>query len=165
MRDTLTLSEHLLGIAIFTAPVQWMTGNAVLVYNLAHLASTVLAGFGTYVLTRSLWGRRDAAWLGALAYLRMRHSYGLHRTAGEMTMYSAVAGDYLRIPSGLWVWTGHLPVGEAGRGLYPGVIVTVLAVIGILSGLKSTAAAGESRRRDGGGTSRSTPPSPAWVSG
>jgi len=261
MRDTLTLSEHFLGIAIFTAPIQWMTGSAVLVYNLAYLASSVLAGFGTYVLTRSLWGRRDAAWLGALAfacaphramhvshlqvlvsgwmplalwglhryfttwsrralalfvlafvvqalsngyfmfffgvtvagvgaaelfrflrvrvtcvdrhlpspgrvlldlgvaaagigvalapvvlaYLRTRRSYGLHRTVGEMAMYSAVAGDYLRIPSGLWVWTGHLHVGEAERGLYPGVIVTVLAVIGVLSALKGVTTAGEGR--------------------
>jgi hypothetical protein len=261
MRNTLALSEHLLGIAIFTAPIQWMTGNAVLVYNVALLASTVLAGVGAYLLTRSLWGRRDAAWVGALAfacaphramhashlqvlvsgwmpialwglhryfttwsrralavfalafvaqawsnlyymlflgvtiagvgaaelgrYLRARWTQvkgslpaagrvlldigvaaagigvalapiglayqralvgrGLHRNVGEMANCSAVAFDYLRIPPSLWLWTGHLRFGEAERGLYPGVIVMVLAVIGMLSGLRGVASAGEGR--------------------
>src|SRR3954469_24433475 len=31
---TLAFSDHLLGIAIFTAPVQWITRNAVLTYNI-----------------------------------------------------------------------------------------------------------------------------------
>ena len=44
--DTLAWSEHLIGIALFTAPVQWLTGQPVLVYNLALLESVVLAGAG-----------------------------------------------------------------------------------------------------------------------
>jgi hypothetical protein len=67
-RDTLAYSEHLLGIAIFTAPVQWLTGNPVLAYNVAHLGSYVLAGVGMYLLARSLWGRADAAWVAAIAF-------------------------------------------------------------------------------------------------
>ena len=35
--DTVAYSEHLLGIAVFTAPLQWFTGNAVLVLNVATL--------------------------------------------------------------------------------------------------------------------------------
>ncbi len=42
-----------------------MSGNGVPVYILAYLGSTVLAGVGVYLLTRSPWGRRDAAWLGS----------------------------------------------------------------------------------------------------
>src|SRR5262249_45954463 len=38
-RHTLLYSDHLLGIAIFTAPLQWLTRNAVLVYNTAFIAS------------------------------------------------------------------------------------------------------------------------------
>src|SRR5512136_82284 len=37
--DTLAFSDHLLGVALFTAPVQWLTGNAVLAYNLAFMAT------------------------------------------------------------------------------------------------------------------------------
>jgi hypothetical protein len=294
MKDTLALSEHLLGVAIFTAPIQWITGNAVLAYNLAHLASYVLAGVGMYVLARSLWGRSDAAWVGALAfafathkamhvshlqmlmsgwmpiglwglhryfevgsrraltvfvagfaltalsngyflyffavpvmvvaashliqpivlrrsggprhllwasshrmkqvfrhprgsggpvldsrlrgndgiavtarglgglrrsfssrpwwrvmaelaiaavsilviltpvaaaYLRVRHTYGFHRSINEMVHYSARAGDYLTIPPTLWIWSGHLREGAAERTLFPGLTVVLLAAV------------------------------------
>jgi hypothetical protein len=67
-RHTLAYSEHMLGVAVFTAPLQWLTRNPVLVYNVAFLGSYVLAGVGAYVLTRSLWGRRDAAVLAGLAF-------------------------------------------------------------------------------------------------
>ena len=67
-RDTLALSEHLLGVAIFTSPVVWVTRNPILAHNLAFFASYVLAGLGMYLLARSLWGRRDAACLAALAF-------------------------------------------------------------------------------------------------
>jgi hypothetical protein len=68
LHDTLAYSEHLMGLAIFTAPLQWLTGNPVLVYNLAYLGSIALAGTGMYLLARALVGRRDAAWIGALAF-------------------------------------------------------------------------------------------------
>ena len=65
---TLAYSDHLIGLAIFTAPVQWLTANPVLTYNLAFIASFVHAGAGMYLLARALTGRRDAAALAALAY-------------------------------------------------------------------------------------------------
>src|SRR5262249_35354579 len=58
----------LLGIAIFTSPIQWLTRNAVLVYNVAFIASYVLAGAGMYVLVRELTGRRDAAAIAGVIY-------------------------------------------------------------------------------------------------
>ena len=66
--DTFAYSEHLLGIALFVAPVYWLTGNAVLMYNVALLASFVLAGGGMYLLVKSLTGRRDVAIVMALAF-------------------------------------------------------------------------------------------------
>ena len=45
-----------------------MTRNPVLVYNVAFLGSYVLTGAGMYLLTRSLWGRKDAAILAGLAF-------------------------------------------------------------------------------------------------
>ena len=65
---TLAYSEHLLGIAIFTAPIQWLTGNAVAAYNAAFLGSFVLAGGGMYLLVRSLTGSRVAALAGGMAF-------------------------------------------------------------------------------------------------
>src|SRR5216110_1345108 len=65
---TLAYSEHMLGVAIFTAPIEWLVGNAVLTYNVAYIGSYVLVGFGMFLLTRALWGRTDAAMLAGLAF-------------------------------------------------------------------------------------------------
>ena len=67
--DTLAYSEHLLGIAVPLAPIYWLTGNAVLLYNVALIGSFALAGIGMYLLARDLTGRRDAAILAALAFM------------------------------------------------------------------------------------------------
>ncbi|MCU1384178.1 MAG: hypothetical protein JWL71_2875 [Acidobacteria bacterium] len=65
---TLAYTETVLGVALFTAPLQWLTANPILVYNVAFIAAFVQAGAGMYVLARALTGRRDAALLAALAY-------------------------------------------------------------------------------------------------
>jgi hypothetical protein len=242
LKDTLALSEHMLGISVFTAPVVWLTGNPVLAQNLAFLGSYVLAGVGMYMLAESLWGRKDAAFLAALAfafaphrlmhvphlqvlmsgwmpvslwglhryfgtgsrralavfagafavlalsngyflyffsipvalvvicelarsaagdasrrartpwrtmaelavaaaailaaiapaalaYTRVRQAFGFHRAVHEMAAYSATWSDYLRIPSGLWVWSGILDVGAGERMLFPGLAIVALTVI------------------------------------
>ena len=67
--DTQAYSEHLLGIAVTLAPIYWLTGNAVLVYNVALIGSFALAGIGMYLLARDLTGRRDAAVVAALAFM------------------------------------------------------------------------------------------------
>ena len=54
---TLMYSDHLLGIAFFTAPVQWLTGNPVLTYNVAFIASWVLSAGGMLSPDRSPAGR------------------------------------------------------------------------------------------------------------
>ena len=59
--NALAYSEHLLGIALFTAPVQWLTGNPLVAYNAAFIGSSVLAGTGMYLLAGSLTGDRWAA--------------------------------------------------------------------------------------------------------
>lgn len=243
LQDTLALSEHLLGIAFFTAPLQWLTRNPVLVYNAAFLGSYVLAATGMYFLARVLWKRRDAAVIAALAfafapyrvmhaphlqvlmsgwmpislwglhtyfetgsrralaasvaafvilglsngyflyffalpivavvvaeltrrvtsdpgrqaslvrsalelgvaaivgaiafvpiaaaYLRVQSTLGLHRSMGELRDFSAVAADYLTIPSSLLLWVGRLASGLPERCLFPGVFILGLAVVGL----------------------------------
>ena len=67
--NALGFSENLLGIAVFTAPLQWLTGDPVVVYNLAYIASYVLAGAGMYLLARSLTGSRLAAGVAGLLFV------------------------------------------------------------------------------------------------
>ena len=66
--DTVAYSEHLLGIALFTAPIQWLTGNAVLSYNAAFVGVTALAAGGAWLLARDVCGRGDAAVVAATAF-------------------------------------------------------------------------------------------------
>ncbi len=47
-RHTLAYAEPLLGVALFTTPIEWVSGNPVLVYNVAYIGSYVLAGFGMF---------------------------------------------------------------------------------------------------------------------
>jgi hypothetical protein len=59
--DTLAYSEHLFGVALFVAPVYWLTGDAILTYNVAFLAGYAFAGLAMFLLVRELTGRSDAA--------------------------------------------------------------------------------------------------------
>ncbi|HEX3646364.1 MAG TPA: hypothetical protein VHT95_12205 [Vicinamibacterales bacterium] len=67
-RHTMAFSEHMLGIAVFVAPIVWLTGNPILGYGVAFLLTYVLAGCGMYLLARALTGRRDAAFLAGLMF-------------------------------------------------------------------------------------------------
>lgn len=66
--NTLAYSEHLLGITLLVAPVQWLSGNPLLTYNVAFLLSYVLAGSGMYLLVRSLTGRPAAGVVAGTAF-------------------------------------------------------------------------------------------------
>jgi hypothetical protein len=65
---TLAFSEHLLGIAVFVAPIVWTTGNPLIAYNAAFILSFALAAVGMFLLARELTGRSDAAWIAALIF-------------------------------------------------------------------------------------------------
>jgi hypothetical protein len=93
-RYTLAYSEHLLGIAVFVAPLIWATGNPIAAYNVALLLSYVLAGSGMYLLARALTGRRDAAFLAGMAF-----AFGPPRAA-QLTHLQVLASGWM--PIALW---------------------------------------------------------------
>jgi hypothetical protein len=65
---TLAFSENLIGSAIFSAPLWWLTGNAVLAMNAAALLSVVLCGLGAYVLARQIGLSKGAALVAGLVF-------------------------------------------------------------------------------------------------
>jgi len=67
-RNTLAYSEHLTGIALFTTPVILLTRNPVFAYNLAFLASFVLAGYGMFLLVHRLSGSYIAGIAAGIVY-------------------------------------------------------------------------------------------------
>jgi hypothetical protein len=66
--NTLAFSENLLGLAVFVAPITWVTGNPVLAYTVGFTASFVLAGVGMYALLATLSGSAICACVGAVYY-------------------------------------------------------------------------------------------------
>jgi len=52
--QTLAFSEHFIGQTVLVLPVYWLTRNLILCYNVAFLATFVLSGVGTFLLTRSI---------------------------------------------------------------------------------------------------------------
>ncbi|MEO5897306.1 MAG: hypothetical protein ABIS06_16575 [Vicinamibacterales bacterium] len=62
------LSEHLLGISVFTAPLQRAGLNAVGCYNVALILSYWLSGFFGFLLARRLTGSSAAGLVAGVAY-------------------------------------------------------------------------------------------------
>jgi len=78
-RSSLTFADHLLPEALLVAPVNWLTGNAVLAYNLGVLAALTLSALSLFLLTRHLTGSAAAAFLAGLAYAF--NAFTLHELA------------------------------------------------------------------------------------
>ncbi|MEX1129095.1 MAG: hypothetical protein WEB50_11060 [Vicinamibacterales bacterium] len=64
MAGAFALSEHLAGVALFTAPLHVLGVNALAAYNVALILSCWLSGFFAFLLGRRLTG---SAWAGLLA--------------------------------------------------------------------------------------------------
>jgi len=87
--DSLAFSEPLILPALLGAPLLWLGGSPVLVFNLVMIAGFVLTGLATYQLILMWTGNRMAAVLGAstfafnthtltrLAHVQALHIYGL----------------------------------------------------------------------------------------
>ena len=65
---TLAFSEHLLGFAPIAAPLIAVSGNPLLGYNVALMATYVLSALGAHFLAYTLTGRHDVSAAAALAY-------------------------------------------------------------------------------------------------
>jgi hypothetical protein len=64
----LAFSEHLLGLAPLTTPIQWLGASPLAAYNVAFLLSFPLCAVAAYLLVLQLTGRHDAAFVAGLAY-------------------------------------------------------------------------------------------------
>jgi hypothetical protein len=119
---TLAYSESLLGIAIFVAPVYWLTGNTLLTHNVAVVFSFVLAGSGMYLLARSLTGRRDAAMIAALAF-----AFCPYRRVQIPIVQMLMSGW---LPIAIWTLRGYF---QTGRRVWLGGFVAAVVVQSLTS--------------------------------
>lgn len=65
---SLAFGDHLLPEALLVAPVNWISGNAVLASNLGVLLALTLSGLSMFLFVRRLTGSSAAAFLAGLAY-------------------------------------------------------------------------------------------------
>ena len=65
---TLAYSEHLTAQMILILPIQAITGNVLVAYNLLFIATFALSGWGMYLFVRDLTGRPLAGMLAGLAF-------------------------------------------------------------------------------------------------
>ena len=63
-----TFSENLLGVSVFATPIYWLTRNPLTAYNVSLYLAWPLSAFGVFLIVELLTGRRDAAFLGGLAF-------------------------------------------------------------------------------------------------
>jgi hypothetical protein len=68
-RLTLAYSENVLGLAVFVAPLYWVTHNSILVVNVATLALYAVGGYTTYLLVRELGGSRGPGVVAGVAFM------------------------------------------------------------------------------------------------
>lgn len=68
VQGVLAFSEHLAGLSLISTPVFWLSGNAQLAYNISFLLTFPLSALASYLLCLELTGRRDAAFIGGLAF-------------------------------------------------------------------------------------------------
>ena len=61
-------TEHLLAAYPISAPIIWLTGNAILAHNVVLLLAFPLNGLAAYLLAREVTGSSLAAFIGGLAF-------------------------------------------------------------------------------------------------
>jgi hypothetical protein len=68
LRDTLAFSEHLLGLSPIAAPIDWLTGDPLVSYNLTLLLTFPLSGATMYLLVYRLTRSAPGAFIAGLAF-------------------------------------------------------------------------------------------------
>ena len=74
--DTLTYTDHIMGLGIFAAPVIWATGNPYLAHNLLFIGSIAFAGWAAFLLAFDITGSRRAALVGGAVFAFAPYWFG-----------------------------------------------------------------------------------------
>jgi hypothetical protein len=89
----LAYSEHLTAQAVMVLPVYAIAKNPILAYNVAFLATFVLAALGMFLFVRELTGSRSAAFLAGVAYGFAPYRFGAVAPPGVVSMWMPFGGS------------------------------------------------------------------------
>ena len=105
--DMLALSEHLLGVSLIAAPIQWLTGSPLAAYNATVLLTYPLCGVAMYLLVWRLTGSPAASFLAGLAYAfapyRVGH-IGHIQVLASFWMPLSLLGLHAYLETRRWIW-------------------------------------------------------------
>lgn len=112
----LLYSEHLTGQSLLTLPLWWSSGNAPLVFNFTAIASSVLLGLGTFLLTRAYAGGVAGPLVtGLFAVVTMLQVPLDQVTIGSLSLYW--------LPFSLLAWHRYV-----ARGTWSALALTIACV-------------------------------------
>jgi hypothetical protein len=127
--NTLAYSEHLLATALLTLPLQGITGEPLIAYNVSLLASFMLSGLGMYLLVAHWTSCRGAAFVAGLAFAfapyRLAAISHLQLLTVQWLPFSLLAIDRLFETAG---WPD-----ARGRTVTAGSLVVLFGLLQILS--------------------------------
>lgn len=138
-RDTLAYSEPLIVPAVLGAPVAWLGGSPVLVFNLMVLAGFALTALATYTLVVRWTGDRAAAMLAGSMFAfnthtltRLAHVQGLHIYGLPLAL---LATDRIITGSGrrAWAWLAAWMAVMAYTSGYLVVFAAVMIAVALLA--------------------------------
>ena len=136
MPNALALSETLLGLTWLTTPLQWMGASPSVTYNVMLIVAPVLNGLSAYWLCLVLTSRRDAAFIGALAFaFAPYHAARISHLQTEMMFYMPVAlvGLHRFWTTGRRRWLVLFAVSTALNGLACGYFLLYFGVLLVMA--------------------------------
>jgi hypothetical protein len=138
-RDTLAFSEPLIVPAVLGAPVAWLGGSPVLVYNLMMMLGFALTAFAGFTLMYRWTGDRTASMLTGsmlafnthtltrLAHVQALHLYGL--PLALLSLDRMIAAPRLRDALWLAVWMTVLAYTSGYLVVFAAVMIAVAVLV------------------------------------
>ena len=134
-RDTLAFSEPLIVPALIGAPVRWLGGSPVLVFNLTLILGFALTAWAGFVVVRQWTGRMAAGLLAGSMFAfnthtltRLAHIQGIHAWGLPLAL---LAADRLlvsaRVRDALWLalWMAAMAYTSGYLAVFGAVLVAV----------------------------------------
>lgn len=138
-QGTLAYSDHFLLQALALSPIYWITGDAVLCYNLLLLASIALSGLAMHLLVRELTGSTAAALTAGLVWAawpyRTAHFVHIQLQAlyfmplALLFLHRVMAGRRWRDAMGLGLTAALQAIASVYYGVMTAVVLAVAAVV------------------------------------
>ena len=131
-RDTLTFSEHLLGLSVIASPLYWLTGDIVITYNLVLLLTFPLCGIAMYALVDRLTGSEAGAFIAGLAFAFAPYRISqLPHIQMLATFWAPLAllGLHVYLQSGRRRWLALYGAGWALQGAANGYALVMFSIL------------------------------------